>query len=131
MRLGTRPGPRTASISVKISRTRPRASPGSTRRIRAMPPPRSGRPRERTVVAVLAPVVPAPAVVAVLAPPAGGHRHHAAGHVLEILQPHLRCPVGADDRLHFHVHDVGNLHPAPSPVDSVEDRRHPRLAPFT
>src|SRR5438874_8730776 len=56
MRLGTRPGPRTRSISWKISRTRPVMSPGLISAILAIVS--SPRPLEGPVVRVLAVVVP-------------------------------------------------------------------------
>src|SRR6266478_6798044 len=75
MRFGTRPGPRACSISAKISRTRPCASSGLIRRIRAIRCPPLRRPRDGTVVAVLAAMVPPHPVIAILST-AHGQGHH-------------------------------------------------------
>src|SRR6266545_3054913 len=131
MRFGTRPGPRTASISLKISATRPDAAFGSTSAIRAIDvAPLSGRPLEGTVVGVLPGVIPAPAMAPVIPSAADGGGHHTTGHVLDIGDPDFGGAVDTGRGFHLEVEDSGDLDPPPEPGRGIGDRDDRGRAPL-
>src|SRR3989442_7113554 len=121
MRFGTRPGPRTAWISSKMSATRPDAVPGSTSAIRAIDLLLSGRPLEGAVVGVLAGVIPAPGVISIVPAAADGGGHPSADHVPDIGD--LRCSTMLNSVPQLHkigegdaLPDARRAHASPSNV---------------